>query len=96
LERGFLVGLGLAAGAFWAFIEIADEVLEGGTRGIDRALLLAFRSADDPSDPWGPRWFKEVMRDLTALGGMAVGAGWALLCWTVTRRLQRRGQIERA
>jgi len=72
LERGFLAGLGLAAGAFWAFIEVADEVLEGGTRGIDRALLLAFRNAADPSDPWGPRWFEEVMRDFTALGGVAV------------------------
>lgn len=72
LERGVLVGLALAAAAVWGFIELADEVIEGGTRAFDEALLLAFRSADDPGDPWGPRWFEEVMRDFTALGSMAV------------------------
>jgi undecaprenyl-diphosphatase len=72
LERGFLIGLALAAAALWSFIEIADEVLEGGTRGIDTALLLAFRSAADPSDPLGPHWLEEMMRDFTALGGIGV------------------------
>ncbi|MBA3326064.1 MAG: phosphatase PAP2 family protein [Rhodobacteraceae bacterium] len=28
------------------------------------------------------------------LAGWAVGAGWALLCWTIARWLQRRGAIE--
>ncbi|MCI3952413.1 MAG: Membrane-associated phospholipid phosphatase [Burkholderiales bacterium] len=72
LEWGLLAGLALAAAAFWGFMELADEVLEGGTRAVDRALLLAFRNAEDPSDPWGPRWLHEVMRDFTALGGMAL------------------------
>jgi undecaprenyl-diphosphatase len=30
------------------------------------------------------------------LAGWTVGAGWALLCWTVVRVLQRRGSVERA
>lgn len=72
LERGFLAGLALAATALWGFIELADEVLEGGTRGIDNAVLLAFRNAADPSDPLGPRWLEEMMRDFTALGGIGV------------------------
>lgn len=72
LERGLLVGLALAATAFWAFVELADEVLEGGTRAFDEALLLAFRSAADPADPWGPGWLEVMMRDFTALGGTAV------------------------
>ena len=72
LERGVLAGLALAAAAFWGFIEIADEVIEGHTRAFDEALLLAFRSAEDPSDPWGPPWLAEVMRDFSALGGVAV------------------------
>ncbi len=28
------------------------------------------------------------------LGGWAVGTGWALLCWAISRHLRRRGQIE--
>jgi undecaprenyl-diphosphatase len=31
-----------------------------------------FRNPQDLSDPIGPRWFEEVMRDMTALGGTAV------------------------
>jgi undecaprenyl-diphosphatase len=70
-ESGLIVGLGLAAGAFWAFIELADDVLEGDTRKIDRAVLLALRHGD-LSNPWGPRWFEEMMRDFTALGSLGV------------------------
>ena len=42
-ELGFLVALLLAAGAAWAFVELADEVLEGETQAIDERLLLALR-----------------------------------------------------
>ncbi len=28
------------------------------------------------------------------LGGWAAGAGWALLCWAISRQLRRQGQIE--
>jgi undecaprenyl-diphosphatase len=28
------------------------------------------------------------------LAGWTLGAGWALLCWTVARLLQRRGKVE--
>jgi undecaprenyl-diphosphatase len=38
----------------------------------------------------GVHWPSDVV------GGWAVGAGWALLCWSVMRHLQRRGQIERS
>lgn len=71
-EWRLLAGLALAAGAFWLFIELAGEVLEGGTRGIDRAILLALRSAGDAADPRGPPWLEEMMRDFTALGGLGV------------------------
>jgi undecaprenyl-diphosphatase len=37
---------------------------------MDRAILLAMRSPDDPADPLGPPWFEEAMRDVTALGGV--------------------------
>ena len=59
------------AGA-WSFFELADEVLEGDTQALDRRVVLAMRDAEDLSDPVGPRWFEELGRDVTALGGMGV------------------------
>lgn len=62
---------GSAAG-LWAFIEIADEVVEGSTHAIDEKVVLVFRTANDLSDPLGPAWLEEAVRDITALGGVAV------------------------
>lgn len=69
LEFQTLMLLAAAGAALWAFLELADEVREQSTREIDRALVLYFRVPGDPSDPIGPRWVEESMRDLTALGG---------------------------
>jgi undecaprenyl-diphosphatase len=67
--------LSLCAGGVWAFIAVADAMSEGELERIDECLVLAMRTADDPSDPIGPRWFEEMMRDFTALGGTAVLGG---------------------
>ena len=64
-----LAGFGFCA---WAFIAIADEVHEGATQSLDRALLLAMRNPQDLSDPIGPGWLEEAARDITALGGDTV------------------------
>src|SRR6478736_5525401 len=72
LERGILGVFALAATSLFAFVYLADEVLEGSTRSFDKRVLLFFRNPQDLSDPIGPRWFEEVMRDITALGGTAV------------------------
>ncbi|MCI0464888.1 MAG: phosphatase PAP2 family protein [Gemmataceae bacterium] len=66
-----LAVLVLVVGA-WSFIELADEVREGGTPRFDEALIRALRHPADPADPIGPRWLAEAMRDLTALGSVAV------------------------
>jgi undecaprenyl-diphosphatase len=58
--------------AVWAFIEIADEVVEGETKTFDNWALQAMRVPGDPKTPIGPKWMHEVGRDLTALGGIAV------------------------
>ena len=60
------------AGGTWGFIELAEEVVEGETRSIDKMILLALRNPADPSDPIGPLWVEEAMRDITALGGVTV------------------------
>ncbi|MEC9481844.1 MAG: phosphatase PAP2 family protein [Halomonas sp.] len=60
------------SGGIWAFIGLADTVMEGETRNLDEMLLLALRSKADLSDPLGPGWVEEMGRDFTALGGVAV------------------------
>lgn len=53
------------------FADIVDEVSEGETRWIDEGLLYALRTSD-PADPIGPRWFEEIVVEITALGGFGV------------------------
>lgn len=71
-EKSALLSLALATGSIYLFAELADAMVEGDTREIDQLVLLAFRSADDLSDPLGPRWLEEMMRDFTALGSVGV------------------------
>jgi undecaprenyl-diphosphatase len=62
----------------WAFSELADEVLEGDSRAFDEATILALREPGDRSDPLGPHWLEEGVRDVTALGGVVVLAFFTL------------------
>ena len=62
-----ILGLGV-----FAFIGIAEEVLEGDTLRFDQWLLLALRAPGDLGDPLGPAWVEEMFRDFTALGGTGV------------------------
>ena len=71
-EWPILLTLVLAAGAFWLFIALADEVVEGETAAIDRAILLMLRDPSDPLLMAGPGWFQEMMRDFTGLGGFGI------------------------
>jgi undecaprenyl-diphosphatase len=69
---GYLLLFLLIAAALWGFAEIADEVVEGETRAFDEHLLLSLRTAADPTDPLGPPWLEQSVRDVTALGGTLV------------------------
>ena len=62
----------LSAGGVWLFVELADAVGEGDSHQIDEWVVLAMRDPLDRSNPIGPRWFEEMMRDFTALGGYAI------------------------
>ncbi|MDB5395527.1 MAG: phosphoesterase [Rhodospirillales bacterium] len=74
-EIAWLAGFLVVAAALFAFASLAGEVLEGDTLGFDRLILLALRSPTDPNMPIGPRWFSEVARDVTSLGGIPVLTG---------------------
>ncbi|MGH6894140.1 MAG: phosphatase PAP2 family protein [Dongiaceae bacterium] len=63
-----LIPIILLAVMAWVFIALAGEVMEGETRAIDEAIILSFRVPGDPSDPIGPPWAEEAVRDITALG----------------------------
>jgi undecaprenyl-diphosphatase len=89
LEAGTVILVLLVASALWAFLGIAGEVREGETAAFDRWLLLALRDPADPANPLGPLWLREVGRDLTALGGVAVLTllTVAVAAWLALRRL---------
>jgi undecaprenyl-diphosphatase len=71
-ELTILTVLALLAAGLWVFIRLAQYVNAGEVARIDEWLVLALRSSTDPSDPLGPLWIEEMMRDFTALGGAAV------------------------
>ncbi|QDV05973.1 phosphatidylglycerophosphatase B [Planctomycetes bacterium Poly30] len=72
-----LAALAIALGGM-AVAEIAEEVFEGEFRVWDERILLALRSGTDGSDPIGPGWLEESVRDVTALGSTVV-IGWTVL-----------------
>lgn len=72
VEVSILLTVALSAAAFLAFVQLAEEMHERDTRALDMRLLMAFRNPADLSDPVGPPWFEEMMRDFTALGSFAV------------------------
>lgn len=71
-EPGILAAMAAASAALWAFVETADEVVEGEAAAVDRALLLLLRSPDDPAEMLGPAWLEFLARDVTSLGGWGV------------------------
>jgi undecaprenyl-diphosphatase len=71
-ELPVLLSVAALSAGVWLFLELADDVVERETIGIDERLLLALRTAGDPADPIGPGWVEEMGRDLTALGSMSV------------------------
>lgn len=77
------------AGALWAFIGLADEMIEGDLHAFDEAILMALRTPGDAANPIGGPQVETAMRDLTALGGITV---LTLLTLSVTVFLLLRGK----
>lgn len=72
-RRPPVAGALAAAGfALSAFILIGATVSTRLAEPFDAWLLLAMRSAADPSRPFGPAWLQETGRDFTALGSNSV------------------------
>jgi undecaprenyl-diphosphatase len=72
-ETWLLVSVFIVATLLLMFGFMADEVMEGSTTALDQTIILLFRSgSDNLSGPIGPPWVREMARDITALGSVAV------------------------
>ena len=71
-ERSALIAILCVAGAVLIFAVLAGLVTRGGTEAFDRDILLMMRNPADLTDPLGPGWLEEMMRDFTGLGGVGV------------------------
>ena len=72
-QESIVLLVALAVGlTLFAFIKIADEVIQGNTQDFDAWLLRLLRQPDHPAIPIGPSWLLEVARDITTLGGRTV------------------------
>lgn len=69
-NRLFVAPVFLAA--CWAFIEIAEEVLEGEADAFDRWVMLWLQILQDTNASTGLDWLAAVARDITALGSPTV------------------------
>jgi undecaprenyl-diphosphatase len=72
IEKSAVAAMVVVAASVWAFGEIADEMMDLESQAFDTWVLLARRTSSDLSDPIGPGWFEEMMRDFTALGSIGV------------------------
>lgn len=71
-EAPLLALLAVVSGLILAFLQIADEMIEGEMEAFDQAVLMAFRDPADPETVIGPPWVHEMVRDITALGSFSL------------------------
>jgi len=74
-----LVAVAVLAAGIMGFAAVADAVVEGETRMIDKQILLAFRTAGDVGDPLGGPAVEEAVRDLTAFGSVLLTSTFTLI-----------------
>lgn len=71
-ERPLVLALALVLLGAGVWLLVGLPGARSAILAMDEAVLLAFRSADDLTDPIGSRSVEEGMRDITALGGVTV------------------------
>jgi undecaprenyl-diphosphatase len=67
LQRRVLIPVAAGCG----FLGLALLIAAGRSFAFDSWLVLLMRDPADPATPLGPAWFREMMRDVTALGSFA-------------------------
>jgi undecaprenyl-diphosphatase len=71
-EFVLLLAAATLCGSVLIFVEVTDEVMEGGLHDAEQRWMRSLRLAEDPAQPIGPRWLQHVGLDVSALGGGAV------------------------
>jgi len=71
-EARLLASIAVGSGLILAFLQIADEMIEGEMEAFDQAILMLFRDPADIDTTIGPAWVHEMVRDITALGSFAL------------------------
>ncbi len=69
-EVTVLVMLALIVSGIWAFMEIAEEVLETEPVSMDQRIMNLIWKG--PSPPIGPDWLEDMARDITSLGSYTI------------------------
>ena len=72
LEARTLAAIMLIAAGLLAFLRLGDAVRAGRTLDLDRRIILALRDPANPAQPRGSFWTRDILHDLTALGGVGV------------------------
>lgn len=72
LEARIVVGIMLILAAVLAFFRLGSAVRGGLTLDLDRQIILALRDPANPGQPRGTFWTRDLLHDLSALGGVAV------------------------
>ncbi|WJI61906.1 phosphatase PAP2 family protein [Mesorhizobium sp. C416B] len=71
-NAGFLAVVAICAVSLLTFGFLVAEMRLDQIAEVDKRLLLSLRNPSDLSNPLGPVWFGEMVRDFTALGSTGV------------------------
>ncbi len=66
------IALAAVAGAVLVITLLGATIARGTQFAFDRSIMLGLRAPGDLATPIGPRWLKQAMVDVTALGGETV------------------------
>jgi undecaprenyl-diphosphatase len=72
IEPMTLAAVILAAALLLGFAKLANLAARDNAPAFDEWLIVALRTPGDLSNPIGPTWVEEMMRDFTALGSTGV------------------------
>lgn len=87
------IGLLLVLVGSWAFIELAEDMLEGDTQRFDEWILHALRRPGSPDEPIGPSWLHYFFLNVTALGSGAIAVLVSLMVMGALAIQRRRFSI---
>ncbi|MEG3181943.1 phosphatase PAP2 family protein [Sphingomonas sp. LT1P40] len=66
------IAMAAVAAAVLAVATLGATISRGAQFGFDRAIMLGLRQDGNPAIPDGPAWLRQVMIDITALGGETI------------------------